>query len=271
MPIQDYALGHAEAELRRQRLQAQLMRPLTERMLDAMGVTHGQTVLDIGCGPGDVTLLAAERVGPAGRVIGVDFGAEAIAAAQRRAEAAELANVTFHLGSENDLADLPEFDVVVGRLVLIHQQHPVRFLRSLAAKLRPGGCLGFHEHAGLTPPRSRPALEGYDQAMATITNCFQSAFFRPYAALEMADLFRQAGLPVPSMSSGFPVIADVGSPVFDWCGLCLASFLDLGVLKHVPFDVEGLGNRLRSEFSTAQSQGFGMLEVYGWARPGAAQ
>ncbi len=254
MPPQDYALGHADAEIRRQRIQAQLMRPLTDRMLDAMGVTEGQTILDIGCGPGDVTLLAAERVGTRGRVIGIDFAAEAIDLARHRAEAAGFANVTFHVGSEGDLDALPDFDAVVGRLVLIHQKHPVKFLRSLAAKVRPGGNLGFHGHAGLTPPRSRPALAIYDQVLATITNCFQSAFYQPYAALEMADLFQQAGLPEPSMGSGFPVITNIDSLIFEWCSLCVASFVKLGVLKHSSYDVETLGDTLRSELSNARAQ-----------------
>lgn len=82
----------------------------------------------------------------------------------------------------------------------------------------------------------------------------------------MADLFQQAGLPRPSMGSSFPVVTSVDSPIFDWCSLCVASFVKLGVLKHSSYEFESLSDVLRSEFSKARAQAFGMLELYGWTQ-----
>ena len=73
-----------EGEYARLIEQAVVLRPLTERMLRAAGLSSRMPVLDIGCGIGDVSFLVSEVVGPGGSVVGVDLDAEALAAAERR-------------------------------------------------------------------------------------------------------------------------------------------------------------------------------------------
>ena len=63
-----YILGHSPAEVRRLMLQAAILKPITERLLREAGLTPGLRVLDLGCGCGDVAMLAAELVGPNGAV-----------------------------------------------------------------------------------------------------------------------------------------------------------------------------------------------------------
>jgi cyclopropane fatty-acyl-phospholipid synthase-like methyltransferase len=57
-------------------LQAEIVRPITERLLRQAGLKPGMRVLDLGCGIGDVSLLAAGVVGPSGLVVGVDQSPE---------------------------------------------------------------------------------------------------------------------------------------------------------------------------------------------------
>jgi len=66
----DYALGRTRAEYQRLIEQADILRPITERMLIAAGVKPGLRVLDVGCGVGDVSFLVASLVGPEGSVTG---------------------------------------------------------------------------------------------------------------------------------------------------------------------------------------------------------
>ena len=68
----DYALGRTNAEYERLIEQAEVLRPLTERLLRAAGIGAGMHVLDIGCGVGEVSLLARELVGPEGSVDGIE-------------------------------------------------------------------------------------------------------------------------------------------------------------------------------------------------------
>ena len=59
-----YVCGHDPRELERLALQARLYDDVTRRLLVRAGIDRGQQVVDLGCGGGDVTRLAADAVGP---------------------------------------------------------------------------------------------------------------------------------------------------------------------------------------------------------------
>ena len=82
MPEPEYILGHSGREILRPMRQAAILRPITERLLRSAGVRPGMRVLDLGCGSGDVTMLAAELVGASGSVVGIDRSPEVIAVAR---------------------------------------------------------------------------------------------------------------------------------------------------------------------------------------------
>ena len=68
----NYVLGQSPYEYERLTLQAKVLRPFTEKFFMMAGLGPGMRVLEVGSGMGDVALLAAEMVGPGGRVLGVD-------------------------------------------------------------------------------------------------------------------------------------------------------------------------------------------------------
>src|SRR5882762_10965836 len=88
-----YVLGHSQDEIRRLIDQAAILRPTTERLLRSAGIEQGMRVLDLGCGAGDVSMLAGKLVGPTGSVVGIDPNADVLAVARGRAEG--LSHVTF--------------------------------------------------------------------------------------------------------------------------------------------------------------------------------
>jgi Methylase involved in ubiquinone/menaquinone biosynthesis len=142
----EYSLGHSAAEQERLQRQAGYLRGITESIWRSAGLAPGMRVLDVGCGVGDTTFLAADLAGPGGFVVGMDRSADAVATARQRAETDGRASVLFvqsELGSP--LADAKPFDAVVGRYVLIHQPDIVAALRIVRALLRPGGLAAFHE------------------------------------------------------------------------------------------------------------------------------
>jgi precorrin-6B methylase 2 len=74
MSTKGYLLGSAPHELQCLILQDRvILRPITERLLRQAGLKEGMRVLDLGCGTGGVSLLAAEIVGPSGSVAGIDW------------------------------------------------------------------------------------------------------------------------------------------------------------------------------------------------------
>ena len=81
-----FVLDHSAGERARLDDQGVLLRPFTERLLRDAGIGPGMTVLDVGCGTGDVTFLAASLVGPSGAVVGVDQSGPVLEPARARAD-----------------------------------------------------------------------------------------------------------------------------------------------------------------------------------------
>ena len=144
---QSYALGYSEREFRRLEFQDQFFRDLTEDVLRRAGIGQGMHVLDIGCGVGDVSLLAAELVGPSGSVLGIDRSDEAAKVAARRALNAGHRHSRFIATEIDDFSTDQHFDAIIGQLVLAYLPSPSATLRRLSAHLRPGGIVAFQEMA----------------------------------------------------------------------------------------------------------------------------
>lgn len=192
-----YFLGHSALELHRLAIQATILHPVTERLLQAIPLKTGMHVLDVGCGPGDVAFLAAKRVGPTGRVVGIDRAAAAIALAQARARLDNVRNVHFQTSSVSCFAARRQFDVVIGRYVLLHQAHPAQFIKSAARLVCPGGIVAFHELDVYGEFVSFPVVETFRQASACLMQVLREHTLSPDAGRYLTALFAQAGLPEP--------------------------------------------------------------------------
>jgi ubiquinone/menaquinone biosynthesis C-methylase UbiE len=101
---------------------------------------EGETVLDLGSGAGADVLIAARRVGPTGRAIGLDMTDEMLALARRNAAEAGATNVEFLKGYIEELP-LPDasVDVVISNCVINLAADKQRVIREAARVLRPGG------------------------------------------------------------------------------------------------------------------------------------
>jgi SAM-dependent methyltransferase len=105
----------------------------------------GQQLLDVGCGPGTITLDLAARVAP-GKVFGLDPAADVIEQAEAARQSAGVANVTFATGDVYALEfDDASFDVVHAHQVLQHLTDPVKALVEIGRVLRPGGTLAVRD------------------------------------------------------------------------------------------------------------------------------
>lgn len=163
-----YILGHSQDEIRRLIDRAAILRPTTKRLLRSAGIEQGMRVLDLGCGAGDVSMLAGKLVGPSGSVVGIDPNADILAVARARAQAEGLLHVTFVEASVGTFSDPVPFDLVVARYVLIYQVDPVAFLRAAARFVTPGGILALHEFILDRPVHSRPHVALWQQTAVRI-------------------------------------------------------------------------------------------------------
>ena len=123
----------------------------------------GRTVLDVGCGPGTITLDLAERVAPA-RVIGIDAAPAAIEAAASERLARATDNVEFRTADVYALDfDTDSFDIVHAHQVLQHLTDPVAALREMRRVCRPGGVVAARDgdYAAMTWYPAEPALDAW--------------------------------------------------------------------------------------------------------------
>ncbi len=127
-----------------------------QRAFDAMApVAEGMRLLDVGCGTGDLTLILARRVGPGGKVVGLDLTPEMLAVAREKVAASSL-SARIDLVEGNALA-LPfpdeSFDGVTAGFSLRNMADLDGALREMYRVLRPGGfCLSLD----VSKPSSRP-------------------------------------------------------------------------------------------------------------------
>ncbi|GAA4533150.1 class I SAM-dependent methyltransferase [Amycolatopsis samaneae] len=121
-------------------------------LLDDAGLRPGERVLDIGCGRGAVLFPAAERVGPAGSVTGIDLSPGMVERTTRDIRARKLATVTAEVmdAQEPTLPDA-SFDVVLASAVVFFLPDPLAGLRAWHRLLRPGGRLGVTLFGGNDP------------------------------------------------------------------------------------------------------------------------
>lgn len=102
----------------------------------------GEHVVDVGCGAGIDSLIAANMVGPTGRVVGVDMTPEMIAKARASAEQANAGNVEFRQGLAESLPiDGAWADVVISNGVMNLFPDKLAGLQEIARVLKPGGRL----------------------------------------------------------------------------------------------------------------------------------
>ena len=245
-----YALGYADSEFRRLERQAALFHDLTEDVLRRAGLAPGMHVLDVGCGVGDVSMLAATMVGAAGSVLGIDRCSVSLDVARRRAAAAGQPSVRFQAAELDAFAPEEKFDAVIGRLVLMYQPDPAATLRRLRHHLRRGGILAFQEMA-MPLARSVPAGPHYRRC----TDWILRAFARAGCELDMGGklfaTFAAAGLPMPQMIAATRVEGGPQSPAYDYLAGVLRSLLP--VLEHADIataadvDIDAMAARLRKE------------------------
>jgi ubiquinone/menaquinone biosynthesis C-methylase UbiE len=129
-----------------------------DRLAELAHWKPGSVVADIGAGDGTYSFLAAETVGPSGRVYATEIDREKLQALRSDVAQRNLANVTIVEGTAGD-TKLPSncCDTIFLRRVYHHLTQPQEFDRSLVRSLKPGGYLAIID---FPPDASLPAVEG---------------------------------------------------------------------------------------------------------------
>ncbi len=185
-----YPLEHRAGEIERLAVQSQAMAPDTLAMLDRFGPMEGWRCLDIGCGPRGITDLLSTRVGPAGRVIGLDMNEGFLDHARRDAPA----NVEFRLGDAygSDLAD-NSFDLVHMRFVASTAGDPERLILEATRLARRGGIVALQEPDGSTLD-CYPPHPAWDRLKSLLLAAFATVGADLQLARRLYYVVQQSGL-----------------------------------------------------------------------------
>ena len=198
-------------------LQGRVLRPYTEKFFRSAGISPGMRVLDLGSGAGDVALLAADIVGPGGRVVGLDRDAAALERARERAVNQGCSSwVSFQATNLEEFSTTEQFDAVVGRYILVYQPDAAATLRQFSRFLKPGGIVVFHEVDFTPTMQSCPPCELFDQCCWLIAEVFRRAGFSPAFGRQLGKTYLDAGLPFPTVLAEIPTGGGRGSLLYPW-------------------------------------------------------
>jgi ubiquinone/menaquinone biosynthesis C-methylase UbiE len=158
--------------------------------VDALRLSAGDAVLDVGCGTGDVAVGLLPLVHPGGRVVGIDASAAMVAEARRRTEGRGLP-VEFEVADAQNLPfDDGTFDACRSERVLVHVPEAGRALAEMARVTRPGGrvtVVDIDADATLIDSADR-------QLTRTIVSTLADSYRNGWIGRQLPRLFRAVGL-----------------------------------------------------------------------------
>jgi len=266
----DYALGYTETEAQRLIRQSEFYAEFTEDVLRRAGLDKGMRVLDIGCGPGDVSLLAARLVGPTGAVVGADRSEKSLSLAVDRARLGNIRNISFIQGELTHLEFNETFDALIGRFVLMYLSDPAAILRRLIQFVRPGGIVAFQEMIITNSGTNPQDLPLWRQCSAWIMNGFIQNGVDIDMGAKLYTTYRKAGLPGPTMNLHARISGGHNSPHPEYLAGIISSLLPElerhGIAKSDEVGIETLASRLQMELADSDTVSILPSLVGAWTR-----
>ncbi|MBN8994039.1 MAG: class I SAM-dependent methyltransferase [Rhizobiales bacterium] len=265
-----YVLGHSEAELARLERQAEIFAEPTEDVLRRAGISPGMRILDIGCGAGDVSMIAARLVGSSGEVVGIDRAGEALESARRRAAGAGYDWLRFEAADLHAFRSDRPFDAVIGRFILMYLTDAPGSIRELIGRLKPGGIVAFIE-MDVNSAGAEPGMPLLDQCVAWITGTYRKVGIEPNMGSRLYATMRAANLE-PSLVGSCRIEGGADAVGYEFAAQTLRSLLpwmtQFGIAGAEEVGVDTMAERLRSAALTGGNCIFLPRIVGAWARIG---
>ena len=267
----NYPLGRSQSETERLMWSATVLRSSITRFLEDAGIKPGMRVLDVGCGAGDVALIAAGMVGPTGSVVGIDLNEKVLETAGQRLTELGVNNVSYVLGRiPDDLARVDrDFDAIVGRRVLCYVLNAAAALSSLLGHAKSGAVVAFQEiDWTIWAQHSFPIASYYEQVWGWIRRALEAGGTDMAMGTGLYATFIDAGLPEPLMKAE----AGIGSPsaslpfTLNLLRSTHETMIREGIALAQDVDPEVVERRLRAEMAEMRTVVTGGFEVQAWAR-----
>lgn len=214
-PHEEYLLGVNQAKLERLRFQHSVWGNVTQQFFDRIGVRDGWNCLDVGSGPGFVTIDLRERVGETGEVTALEPSQFYLEALQAAVDQRRWRNVKCLRSSVED-AELPSayFDLVFVRWVLSFSPDPQRFLLPLFRSLKRGGVVAIQDYyyEGLS---LFPNDDPFNRMHGIVLAHYRAGGGDPYVTGKLSGVFRSNGIRLIDFSPHC-LARGPESPIMEW-------------------------------------------------------
>ena len=235
-----YILGTDDEELRRLGFQHSVWSGQAHELWRAAGLKPGDRVLDLGCGPGFISVELARFVGPTGRVLAHDRSPRFLRFLESECFRLGLANVETLLGEAESLS-LPDrsIDACYARWLFCWLADPYAVLKSVAQALKPGGAILLQDYLDWGAMKAIPPSDNYMRARRACMESWRLGGGTINICEQVPALARRAGLTVEL----FHPVARLGaepSPEWRWViGFLhhyLPSTIEKGIYTQADFD-----------------------------------
>lgn len=216
----EYVLGTGRDELERLQLQHRLWSDVAVSAWRKAGIKRGQTILDVGCGPGFASFDLAELVTSQGKVIALDESEDFVAhvneqSAVRRSP--QLKGYVHDVHALNSATFVPDasVDLAYARWVLCFVADPESVIEGIVSKLRPGGHVVIHEYFNYEVMTTAPRRPAIDKAIAATAASWRARGGDPDVGARLPRALGRLGMSVRSVEA-HQRIARPGESMFEW-------------------------------------------------------
>ena len=248
----EYVLGTDRDEVERLGLQHRLWRERVMEAWEHAGFGAGQTVVDVGSGPGHASFDLSEVVGPGGRVEAIDQSARFISEINSQAAARGVKNITTH---ECDITrgDLPvsDADGAWVRWVLCFLPEPRAVLERIVATLKPGGALVVHDYYDYCQWGFARQLPEHARFLDAVVKSWRADGGNPDVGRDVLRWLREMGFEIEWMRTVTELIRPA-DPLWQWA----ATFIRTGRhrLVEVGFLTEAESDAIVTALAAAEAE-----------------
>jgi ubiquinone/menaquinone biosynthesis C-methylase UbiE len=209
-----YIFGTHEAELQRLGIQHRVWRPDVTEAWRRAGFTSGQTILDLGCGPGFLSLDLAEITGAAGQVIALDRSEDFLNYLHSEAERKGLYNISTHcINLDEDEIPEMELDGVYARWLFAFLRNPKSLLEPVIKRLKTGGTIVLHEYFHYHTFEFTSPSPAFDVFISAVLKAWYAEGGTPDIATDLLIWCEEFGLTIESVR---PIVHVVSPENYIW-------------------------------------------------------
>ena len=252
-----YILGTDPSELHRLGFQHQVWVSEALQGWKQAQFTYGQTILDLGCGPGFATIELAYLVGPEGRVVAVDKSEKYLNHLTKLADDHSLNNIEIIQSNVEELElEDNSIDRIYHRWVLSWMDGIDAIVQKMCNSLKSGGKIVSHEYFDWTTLQIAPEILDWKVAVNAILKSFEVGGGEINIGRKLPSLFEENGLHIDSVR---PMVKMSRPDNLEWNWPVTFFKIYLPKVVEMGFLEEDLCQRVLEELSSMQADGKAIL------------